>query len=67
MLKNLKSLEFWEAACARALRTALQGFLASAGTCAVIQDLNVPVIFSTTALAVLVSLATSIVAGLPEA
>lgn len=66
MLKRICTFEFWDKALARALRTALQGFVASAASCAVIQDLNAVAILSGTALAVLVSIANSIIAGLPE-
>lgn len=67
MLKRICTWEFWDKALARALRTALQGFVASAGTCAIVQDINWVAIASGTALAVLVSIANSIIAGLPEA
>lgn len=66
MLKNLTAWDFWDKALSRALRTALQGFIAGLSGCAVIQDLNWSVLASVTVVAVLSSLATSIVAGLPE-
>ncbi len=66
MLKRLTTWDFWDRALARALRTALQGFVASAATCAMVQELNWIAIGSGTALAVLVSLANSVIAGLPE-
>ncbi|WP_305177859.1 holin [Faecalibaculum rodentium] len=66
MLKRLTAWSFWDRALARALRTALQGFLGSVATCSVIQDIDPVAILSGTALAVLVSLANSVIAGLPE-
>lgn len=65
-MERLFKKSFWNAACARAVRTALQGFIASTSTMAMVQDINWFVIGSTTALAVLLSFATSIVAELPE-
>lgn len=66
MLKRICTWQFWDKALARALRTALQGFGASVTTCAMVQDINWPAIASGTALAVMVSIANSIIAGLPE-
>lgn len=67
MLKRICTWQFWDKALARALRTALQGFVASVATCAMVQEINWPAIASGTALAVMVSIANSIIAGLPEA
>lgn len=65
-MKRIMNWEFWDAALARAVRTALQGFVAVLSGCAMLQDINWAVIGSGTAVAVLMSLASSIIAGLPE-
>lgn len=66
MLKRIMTFSFWDKALARALRTAIQGILGSLAGCAVIQDMNVKLIVSTTLVTVLVSILASMVAGLPE-
>lgn len=67
MLKRLTEWEFWDKALSRALRTALQGFVGTAASCTMLGDFNWYAIGSGTAVAVLVSIATSVIAGLPEA
>ena len=59
--------EFWKAALIRCIRTIAQTAIASIGTTAMIQDVNWMVVLSTSALAGLLSILTSIVTGLPEA
>lgn len=54
------------AAGARAVRTAAQTVVASIGTTAAIEAVNWKVVLSTTALATLLSLLTSVITSLPE-
>lgn len=65
-MERLFTKEFWLLASGRAFRTFLQSFVASLSACAVIQDLNIGVLLSTTAVAVLMSFATSMLTVLPE-
>lgn len=64
-----KTKEYWmnwaKAAGIRALKTCFQAFVATIGTAAVLQDVNWAMVLSASALAGVISLATS-VAGLPE-
>lgn len=66
----MKNKEYWinwtKAAGIRALKTVAQTFVATIGTAALLQDVNWVVVISASVLAGIVSLATSVVAGLPE-
>ena len=64
MKQNWKT--WWRAALIRALKTLAQTTVATLGTAAVLSEVNWPVLLSTSALAALLSLLTSL-AGLPEA
>lgn len=59
-------VEFWKAAGIRALRTICQTAVATIGTTAVIQDVNWLLVGSSSLLAGILSLLTSIATGLPE-
>lgn len=65
----MKNKEYWinwaKAAGVRAVKTVAQTFVATVGTAAVLQDVNWVMVLSASALAGVISLATS-VAGLPE-
>ena len=61
----MKNREWIKRAGVRALKTVAQTFVATIGTAAVLGAVNWPVVFSASALAGILSLATSI-AGLPE-
>lgn len=65
----MRSKEYWirwgKAAGVRALKTCAQTFVASVGTAAVLQEVSWTMVLSASALAGVISLATS-VAGLPE-
>ena len=65
----MKNKEYWiqwaKAAGIRAVKTVAQTFVATIGTAAVLQDVNWVMVLSASALAGVISLATSI-AGLPE-
>lgn len=50
----------------RAAKTFFQTFVASIGTTALLGEVNWPVVLSTSALAAIVSVATSFATGLPE-
>lgn len=64
-MKHLSSKKWWIAAGVRAIKTAAQTALATIGTTAMITEVDLKVVISTTALAAVLSLLTSI-AGLPE-
>ncbi len=65
-MKNLKSKDFWDKALARALRTFLQSGLAVFGTTTLITDADWKLVVSTAVTAAILSLANSVIAGLPE-
>lgn len=58
--------DFWKAAGIRAIRTAAQTAIASIGTASLLSEINWVVVASTTAVATILSLLTSVVTGLPE-
>ena len=58
--------EFWKATAIRALRTVCQTAVATIGTTALITEVDWAVVVSTSALAGLLSVLTSIATGLPE-
>lgn len=66
MLDNLKSKKFWECALARSLRTLLQSFVATIGTTTMINQVDWKVVAFTSILTAIISLAMSIIAGIPE-
>ena len=59
------NVRWWKAAGIRAIRTFFQTFAASIGSSALIESINWQLVFSASALAAILSLATSL-AGLPE-
>lgn len=64
-MKNRDWKEWIKRAGMRAVKTVAQTFLATIGTAAVLGEVNWPIVLSASALAGILSLATS-VAGLPE-
>lgn len=58
--------EFWKAALIRAVRTIAQTAVATIGTTAAMQDVNWIMVGSTSLLAGILSILTSIATGLPE-
>lgn len=59
------NVRWWKAAGIRAIRTFFQTFAAAIGSSALIESINWQLVFSASALAAILSLATSL-AGLPE-
>lgn len=58
--------EFWKAALIRAIRTFAQTAVAAIGTTALVEEVNWLTVVSTSVLATLLSVLTSIATGLPE-
>lgn len=58
--------EFWEAALIRAIRTIAQTAIATIGSAAVIEAVDWKIVLSASVLAGILSILTSIAAGLPE-
>ncbi len=63
---KLKTKAFWEAAAARAIWTLCETFISIAGVASLIEEVNWHVVISGSCLAALLSVAKSIVKGLPE-
>ena len=61
------SKDFWAAACNRAFRTFCQTAIAMCGSAVLLSDINFEAVLSASALAALLSIATSVVTDLPEA
>ena len=59
------NVNWWKAAGLRAIRTFFQTFVATIGSAAVIESVNWKIVFSASALAAILSFATSL-GGLPE-
>lgn len=66
MMKRLFTWEFWDAALARATRTAAQAVVTAMAGCAVLNEVNWTLIGSTIGVMVLSSFATSVLFALPE-
>lgn len=64
-MKYLKSKEFWAAALVRALKTLCQTAIATIGTAMALEEVNWIAVASTSILAAILSLLTSL-GGLPE-
>ena len=62
----MKTKEFWIAAVHRALWTFCETFLATIGSAALIEDVEWHHVLSASALAAIISVAKSILTGLPE-
>lgn len=62
----MNNREFWEAAATRAARTFFQAFIATVGSATLLSEVNWKMVLSASALAAVLSLATSVVTGLPE-
>ena len=69
MLNNkgiIKNKDFWRATIIRAIKTICQTAIATIGTATLIEEVNWLVVASASLLAGVLSVLTSIVAGLPE-
>ena len=66
MISRLFTKEFWDRALSRMARTVVQGFIASTASCTLIGEVDWALIGSTALLAMLTSLAMSILWALPE-
>lgn len=65
-MERLKSKKFWEAVLARAIWTLCETFISTTVGATLIEDLNWPFVISASLFAALISVAKSIVRGLPE-
>ena len=63
---DLTSEEFWKATGIRAIKTLCQTAIAAIGTTALIEQVNCPVVVSSSLQAAFLSILTSISVGLPE-
>lgn len=61
----IRTKAFWQAALVRAARTFFQAFVATVGSTTLINEVDWKLIFSASAMAAILSLATSL-GGLPE-
>lgn len=65
-MHRLKSIEFWDAALSRALWTCCETFIASVGAAQAFDQVNWGYVLGATGFATALSLAKSIVKGIPE-
>ena len=66
MKNNLTNSDFWKATAIRAIKTVCQTAIATIGTASLLSEINWVVVASTSAVAGILSVLTSIVVGLPE-
>lgn len=66
MIEDIMNKDFWRATLIRAIKTVCQTAVATIGTTAMIEDVNWALVLSASALAGILSILTSISAGLPE-
>lgn len=66
IVERLNSKEFWDAAITRALWTCCETFIATVGTAAAFEEVRWGYVLGTTAFATALSLAKSVVKGVPE-
>ena len=65
-MKRLNSKDFWDAAISRALWTCCETFIATVGTAQAFEEVRWGYVLGATAFATALSLAKSIVKGVPE-
>lgn len=66
MLNDIKNKDFWRATAIRAIKTVCQTAIATIGTASILSEVNWLVVASASILSGILSVLTSIVAGLPE-
>ena len=66
VMEKLKTKEFWDAAAARALWTVCETFLGIVSVSTLLEEIDWHVVISASIVSALVSLAKSIIKGLPE-
>lgn len=66
MIEDITNKDFWRATLIRAIKTICQTAVATIGTTTMIGDVNWALVLSASALAGILSILTSISAGLPE-
>lgn len=66
MIEDIMNKDFWKATLIRAIKTICQTAVATIGTTTMIGDVNWALVLSASALAGILSILTSISAGLPE-
>ena len=66
MLNDIKNKDFWRATAIRAIKTVCQTAIATIGTASVLSEVNWLFVASASILSGILSVLTSIVAGLPE-
>ena len=66
MKDDIMNKDFWEATLIRCIKTICQTAVATIGTSTMIGEVNWPMVISASALAGILSILTSIAAGLPE-
>ena len=66
MLNDIKNKDFWRVTAIRAIKTVCQTAIATIGTASVLSEVNWLVVASASILSGILSVLTSIVAGLPE-
>ena len=64
--KDVTNKSFWKATAIRAIKTICQTAIATIGTASLMSEVNWKVVISASILAGILSVLTSIVAGLPE-
>lgn len=66
MLNDIKNKRFWQATAVRAIKTVCQTAIATIGTAKLVSEIDWRVVISASIVAGILSVLTSIVAGLPE-
>lgn len=66
MFKDIKNKRFWQATAIRAIKTVCQTAIATIGTATLLSEVNWLIVASASILSGILSVLTSIVAGLPE-
>ena len=65
-MKNISNKDWWKAAGIRAIKTVAQTAIATIGMASMLSDVNWTLVLSSSCLAGILSVLTSVVTGLPE-